>query len=102
MLEFIKPSAQYIDDYLSACRESFDHHITEWMPVEPDYFAAWKKQAMQRYSMLENGEGLPAHIPKMVTYWCIANNQFIGEVQIRPCLTAEEANGHKENLYTLR
>lgn len=95
-MEFIRPSEGYIDEYLSACKESYDHDITEWMPIEPDEFESWKKVALQRYEMLENGEGLPDGIPRMITYWCIEENKFIGEIQIRPYLTMEEAKaiGH--------
>lgn len=95
-MEFIKPNTNFLDEYLSACKESLDNHITEWMPVEEADFEAWKRRALSVYRMLESGVGLPAGIPRMETYWCIDGSQFIGEIQIRPFLTAEEAKavGH--------
>lgn len=95
-MEFIKPNENYLDEYLSACKESYDNNVTEWMPVELDDFECWKKRALQRYEILESGEGLPAGIPRMITYWCIEENKFIGEIQIRPYMTMEEAKeiGH--------
>lgn len=95
-MEFIKPSEKYLDEYLDACKESHDNNVTEWMPVEPDNFENWKEKALQLYEMLESGEGLPTGIPRMVTYWCIESGKFIGEIQIRPYITVNEAEaiGH--------
>ena len=95
-MEFVKPNAAYLDEYLAACKESHDNNITEWMPVELDNFDSWKEQALHLYDMLESGDGLPAGIPRMITYWCIEHNKFVGEVQIRPYLSVDEAKaiGH--------
>lgn len=95
-MDFIKPNETYIDEYLLACKESHDHDVKEWTPVEPADFENWKTGAMQRYRMLESGDGLPDGIPRMITYWCVDDERFIGEIQIRPFLTSEEARqmGH--------
>ena len=95
-MEFIKPNENYLDKYLSACKESYDNNVTEWMPVELDDFDSWKERALRLYDMLESGNGLPEGIPKMITYWCIDNNEFVGEVQIRPYMSIDEARvvGH--------
>lgn len=95
-MEFMKPDGYYLDEYLAACKESYDHNVTEWMPVELDNFEGWKERAIGLYEMLESGEGLPAEIPRMITYWCVENADFVGEVQIRPYLSADEAKaiGH--------
>lgn len=95
-MEFVKPNATYLDEYLAACKESHDNNITEWMPVELGNFDSWKEQALHLYDVLESGDGLPAGIPRMITYWCIEHNKFVGEVQIRPYLSVYEAKaiGH--------
>ena len=95
-MEFIKPNGNYLDEYLSACKESYDNGVTEWMPVELDDFDGWKKRALRLYDMLESGDGLPAGIPKMITYWCVEDSKFVGEVQIRPDVTTDQAKtiGH--------
>ena len=98
-MEFIRPKTEYFEEYLAACRESnssIDHDIKEWMPVEADDFAGWKRRALSTYEMLESGDGLPEGIPRMITYWCVEGEKFIGEVQIRPYMTQEDAKtvGH--------
>ena len=95
-MEFIKPNEKYLDEYLAACKESYDHDIKEWMPVELDHFENWKASALRLYEMLENGIGLPEGIPRMITYWYVENERFIGEIQIRPYLSLEDAKkmGH--------
>lgn len=95
-MDFIKPNEYYLDEYLAACKESYDKHVTEWMPVDLDNFEGWKEQALCLYEMLESGEGLPDGVPRMVTYWCVENAKFVGEVQIRPYLPVDEAKaiGH--------
>ena len=45
-MEFIKPNSRFVDEYLSACKESYDNDVTEWMPVELDDFESWKKRAL--------------------------------------------------------
>lgn len=96
IMKFIKPSAKYIDEYLAACKESIDNNIKEWIPVEEDRFESWKMRALSLYEMLESGNGLPDGVPRMITYWCVEENKFIGEIQIRPYMTLEEAKeiGH--------
>lgn len=95
-MEFIKPCEDYLDSYLAACIESHDNGITEWMPVELDRFDSWKANALKIYKMLESGEGLPDGIPKMITFWCVEDGKFIGEIQIRPYVSQDEAQqmGH--------
>lgn len=95
-MEFIKPNEIFIDEYMSACKESYDNDVTEWMPIELNDFENWKRRALQRYEMLESGVGLPVGIPRMITYWCIEESRFIGEIQIRPFMSLDEAKeiGH--------
>ena len=90
-MTFIRLSEEYLDEYLAACQESHDHGVTEWLPVEPARFDAWRAQALRLYAMLESGEGLPAGVPRMLTTWCVEDGTFIGEVQIRPWLSPEGA-----------
>lgn len=95
-MEFIKPNALYFDEYLTAVIESYEHSVTEWMPVKPEDFDTWKENALHIYALLENGDGLPAGIPRMISFWCVDGKRFVGEIQIRPYLSAEEAKalGH--------
>jgi len=92
----IKPNEKYLDEYLAACKESYDYDVKEWMPVELDDFDNWKTRALRLCEMLECGDGLPEGIPRMITYWCVEQDKFIGEIQIRPFLSVEEAKvvGH--------
>ena len=95
-MEFVKPQEAYLDGYLDACRESFEHNITDWMPVTPDRFDSWRAQALNIFAALESGAGLPEGIPRMVTYFAVEGGCFIGEVQLRPYADAQtaEAIGH--------
>lgn len=95
-MDFICPEPEYFDAYLSACRVAYDRHETEWLPVLPEQFSKWKNGAQQMYQALANGHDLPAGVPKTLTYWCVEGGHFLGEVQLRPCLTKQEARkiGH--------
>lgn len=52
---FVKLQEVYLDEYLDACRESFEHNITDWMPVTPDRFDSWRAQALDIFAALESG-----------------------------------------------
>ena len=101
-MRLIKPIEKYFDEFLAACNESIDNDVTEWMPLQKDELDTWKDSALKRYEMLETGEGLPEGIPKMVTYWCIENDKFIGEIQIRPYITEEQAKAMGHIGYAVR
>lgn len=95
-MEYVKPSPSYFDEFLAACQESIDHHVTEWMPVAANDFTSWRSHALQTFEMLETGIGLPDGVPRMLTFWCIEHGRFIGEIQLRPYLSASDAQrfGH--------
>lgn len=101
-MDFIRPEVLYFDEYLTACRESIDNNITEWIPVELDHFEGWKKSATHIFDTLESGLGLPEGYPRTITRWCIENGHFIGEVQIRPDLTEDEAKDYGHIGYAVR
>lgn len=95
-MEFIKPNAAFLDEYLAACKESHEHNITEWMPVKLENFEGWKESALLIYDMLDRGERLPVGVPRTSTYWCVEDKRFVGEVQLRPYISADESKtaGH--------
>ena len=101
-MEIIKPEARFFDDYLSACQESVNHNITEWMPVQPDRFESWKENAEGIFEALESGIGLPEGYPRTITRWCVEGDHFLGEIQIRPDLTEELAKSYGHIGYAVR
>lgn len=95
-MDFICPEPNYFDTYLSACRVAYERNETEWLPVLPEQFSQWKIGAQRMYQALASGSDLPAGVPKTLTYWCVEDGCFLGEVQLRPSLTEQEARqmGH--------
>lgn len=78
-MEFIKPDENYFDEYLSACRESYDNNIiTEWMPVELKDLPVGKRKRHVCLQYWKAGDGLSTGVPQMRTYWCIENSRFVG------------------------
>ena len=101
-MEVIKPSEQYFEQYLSAVKESFSNNITEWMPFDPNDYSAWKEQILAVYKNYEDGVNIPPGMPRTLTYWCTEGGRFIGEIQLRPYLTREQAEKWGHIAYAVR
>jgi predicted acetyltransferase len=102
MVNIMKPKKEYFDEYLAACKESYDNNIKEWMPFHPDDYEKWKEYILVAYNNYEKGENIPAGMPRTYTYWCIENEKFVGEIQLRPYLTEEEAKNWGHVAYAIR
>lgn len=101
-MEVIKPSEIYFEEYLKVCQESYDNNIEEWKPFNPDHFEQWKARILEVYSNYEHGVDIPAEMPRMYTYWCVEENTFIGEIQLRPFLNDMQAKTWGHISYAIR
>ena len=101
-MEVIKPSEIFFDEYLQACKESYDNNIEEWKPFNPDHFEQWKACILDVYSNYENGVDIPDEMPRTYTYWCVEDNTFIGEIQLRPFLNEMQAKTWGHLAYAIR
>lgn len=101
-MQVIKPSENYFDEYLKACKESYDNNIDEWKPFNPEHFEQWKACILNVYSDYENGVNIPEEMPRTYTYWCVENDTFIGEIQVRPFLNEVQAKTWGHISYAIR
>ena len=101
-MEIIRPKENFFIEYLNACKESYENNITEWMPFEPDHFDVWKEHILEAYDNYEKGIDIPEGFPRTYTYWCVEGDTFIGEIQIRPFLSENEAQNWGHIAYAIR
>ncbi|MCI6277557.1 MAG: GNAT family N-acetyltransferase [Clostridium sp.] len=101
-MKVIKPNENFFVEYLSACKESYENNITEWMPFNPENYDVWKNKILSVYNDYENGINIPHGYPRTYTYWCIEDDIFIGEIQIRPFLTEAESYKWGHIAYAVR
>lgn len=101
-MEIIRPEEKYFSEYYQACKESYENQVTEWMPFELDHFDTWKANILDAYARYEEGRDLPAGLPRTVTRWGVEGDTFIGELQVRPYLTEEEAKTWGHVAYAVR
>lgn len=101
-MEIIRPEEKYFLEYYQACKESHENQVTEWMPFELDHFDTWKANILDAYARYEEGRDLPAGLPRTVTRWGVEGDTFIGELQVRPYLTEEEAKTWGHIAYAVR
>lgn len=101
-MEIVKPRSEYCEEYAKAVQESYDNNIVDWMPPNPVNFEHWQERILERYSNCEKGINLPENTPRVYTYWCVEEDHFIGEIQLRPFLTEEEAMAIGHLSYAVR
>lgn len=101
-MELIKPKESFFQEYLNACKESYENNITEWMPFDPQNYYIWKEKILKTYDNYENGIDIPNGFPRTYTYWCIEQDIFIGEIQIRPFLNEVESRNWGHVAYAVR
>lgn len=101
-MKIIKPNENYFEEYLKACQESYDYNIDEWKPFNPDHFEQWKACILGVYSDYENGINIPEGMPRTYTYWCVEEDAFIGEIQLRPFLNEIQAKTWGHIAYAIR
>lgn len=101
-MKVIKPKKEFFEEYLNACKESYENNITEWMPFNPNHFEQWKSCILDVYRDYELGVNIPAGMPRTYTYWCVENDSYIGEIQLRPFLSENEAVTWGHLAYSIR
>lgn len=101
-MEVIKPIESFFPEYFNACKESYENNITEWMPFDPQNYDIWKEKILKTYNNYENGIDIPNGFPRTYTYWCIEDDVFIGEIQIRPFLNETESQNWGHIAYAVR
>lgn len=101
-MEVIRPNERYFDEYLRACKESYENNIDEWKPFEPEYYEQWKACILDVYKNYEEGVDIPEGMPRTYTYWCVEDQVFIGEIQIRPFITEAQAQIWGHIAYAIR
>jgi predicted acetyltransferase len=101
-MEIIKPRSEYFEEYLNACKESYDNNIVDWMPFNPENYERWKESILDIYDNYENGIDIPENMPRTYTYWCVEENNLVGEIQLRPYLSEPEAKAWGHLAYAVR
>lgn len=101
-MEMLKPSENLFEEYFNACKESYDNNIDEWKPFNPDHYEQWKECILDVYRNYENGVNIPEEMPRTYTYWCVEDNTFIGEIQLRPFLNEMQAKTWGHLAYAIR
>ena len=101
-MKLIKPSQEYFEAYYEACKESYVNNVTEWMPFDPKDYDHWKSNILQIYTNYETGQNIPEQMPRIYTYWCIEEEQLVGEIQLRPFLTESQAKEWGHVSYAVR
>lgn len=101
-MKMIKPKKELFDDYRKAVVESFENNIEEWKPFNPEEYDSWKDNILKTYEKVEKGEKLPSGVFRTITYWCVEDDEFIGEVQLRPTIKDDEALIYGHISYAIR
>lgn len=101
-MKLVKPKRSLFKQFYEACKESHDNNVTEWMPFRLENYSLWQDQILKIYEKCETGKDLPADMPRTYTYWCVDKGRFIGEAQLRPYLSPEEALEWGHIAYAIR
>jgi len=83
--ELVKPSAEYLDSYLSACREYKDLGLSQYRLNDPDDYKTWGPGFFQSMEDESRGINLKEGYVPASTFWLVdtENKIFIGEGNIR-------------------
>lgn len=82
MIKLIKPSKQYLQGYLQACKEFSALNIDSVSYHNPTKYDTWKDTIFQRYEKDSKSIDLPySHVPS-TKYWLIDNDTYIGSGSI--------------------
>ena len=102
VIKILKPREDLFEEYRSAVIESFENNIKEWKPFSPEEYDNWKENILTIYEKGEKGENLPIGVFRTITFWCVDNDEFIGEVQLRPSLNDGDALLYGHIFYAIR
>ncbi|MCL2672206.1 MAG: GNAT family N-acetyltransferase [Clostridiales bacterium] len=94
--KLITPSEAYLQSYLTVCRDCKARGITAYPLHDPDDFETWRHTIFQSYENKHLGIGLKEGRVPSSTFWLVKGGEFIGEGNIRHCLTEalERYGGH--------
>lgn len=78
-IKLVYPSEKYLKSYKQAYKEYVKHNITTYNLDDPDKVDVIKKSENYRYSI-----DLPEGFVPQITYWLVENDEFIGQIGLRP------------------
>lgn len=78
-LKLVYPCEKYLNSYKKAYKEYIKHNITTYNLDDPNKVNVIKKSEDFRYSI-----NLPNGFVKQITYWLVENDEFIGQICLRP------------------
>ena len=78
-IKLVYPSEKYLKSYKKAYKEYIKNNITTYNLDDPDKVDVIKKSENYRYSI-----DLPEGFVPQITYWLVENNEFIGQIGLRP------------------
>ncbi len=97
-----KPSEDLLESYRSAVVESYENDVDEWKPFELENYESWSNKIIGMLEYVQEGEDLPEGIYMTHTFWCTDEDEFVGEVQIRPELSEEIGLRYGHISYAIR
>lgn len=83
LLTLIKPGKEYLESFLTLCRESFHSVHNTYLLRDPERFEEWKNSLFIRYEKDEQGIELPENFLPSVTFWVLYGEEVAGVVNIR-------------------
>lgn len=92
----IKPSSKYLNSYLLACKETWNHVHDKYILHNPEKFNEWKLSIFENFKNYEKGLNLPQNFVPSSTFWLVENDEYIGTINIRHYLNENLAiyGGH--------
>ena len=91
MLKLIKRSEEYFEGYREYCQELYDHGVTFFRPMNPDYMDdGWFARTKSIYDQKETEEATGQ--ARSIHYWAVDDDRFIGEFQLRLDFTDKVMN----------
>ena len=101
MLELIRRSPEYVDEYRAYCREAYENHVVFFLPTDPARIdSGWFWRTKDWYDKKETGQ-TPGQ-PVGFHYWAVDGSRLIGEFQLRTELTEEIMTGIGSVGYAVR
>ena len=89
----VPPSGAYLESYIAACRETWDHAYSDYILHNPARVATWRETIFADYARQERGEGLPPGFVPSRTLWFVDGDMYLGTVNIRLRMTEALKNG---------
>jgi predicted acetyltransferase len=95
-VRLVRPSEQYLESYLEACKEFKAAHVQYASVHDPDAFHDWRDTIFAGLANSERGIGLKEGYVPSTTFWLVDGSDYVGTGNIRHRLTPalEEFGGH--------